>query len=172
MKSSIRLWVAGFFSSRNIVAILLFHWESWLGFGMTINPGKRKTRRFALGKSTFCSKIKQQNSSVNSGPNFPNPSPVLYITSLGVTESFRALLDQGTSIFNIMFLLSSDIYIIFQKNINSNLSPLAITVIISTPVYHFCLNDFLVLKVPALCSCHFWAVMFFVLEEKHSRTDR
>lgn len=56
MKSSIRLWVAGFFSSRNIVAILLFHWESWLGFGMTINPGKRKTRRFALGKFTYCSK--------------------------------------------------------------------------------------------------------------------
>lgn len=53
VKSSIRLWVAGFFSSRNIVAILLFHWESWLGFGMTINPEKRKTRRFALGKSTY-----------------------------------------------------------------------------------------------------------------------
>lgn len=58
MKSSIRLWVAGFFSSRNIVAILLFHWESWLGFGMTINPGKRKTRRFALGKFTYFSKKK------------------------------------------------------------------------------------------------------------------
>lgn len=56
MKSSIRLWIAGFFSSRNIVAILLFHWESWLGFGMTINPGKRKTRRFALGKFTYFSK--------------------------------------------------------------------------------------------------------------------
>lgn len=23
-------------------AILLFHWESWLGFGMTINPEKRR----------------------------------------------------------------------------------------------------------------------------------
>lgn len=52
VKSSIRLGVAGFFSSRTIVAILLFHWESWLGFGRTINPGKRKTRRFALGKLT------------------------------------------------------------------------------------------------------------------------
>lgn len=59
MKSSIRLGVAGFFSSRNIVAILLFHWESWLGFGMTINPGKRKTRRFALGKFTYFSQKKK-----------------------------------------------------------------------------------------------------------------
>lgn len=50
----------GFFSSRNIVAILLFHWESWLGFGMTINPGKRKTRRFALGKFTYCSRKKKE----------------------------------------------------------------------------------------------------------------
>lgn len=25
-------------SSRNILAILLFHWESWLGFGMTTTP--------------------------------------------------------------------------------------------------------------------------------------
>lgn len=50
----------GFFSSRNIVAILLFHWESWLGFGMTINPGKRKTRRFALGKFTYCKQKKKE----------------------------------------------------------------------------------------------------------------
>lgn len=42
------------------MAILLFHWESWLGFGMTINPGKRKTRRFALGKFTYCSKKKKK----------------------------------------------------------------------------------------------------------------
>lgn len=63
VKGSIRLWVAVFFSSRNIVAILLFHWESWLGFGMTINPGKRKTRRFALGKLTHCSKNQATNSS-------------------------------------------------------------------------------------------------------------
>lgn len=65
MKSSIRLWVAGFFSSRNIVAILLFHWESWLGFGMTINPGKRKTRRFALGKFTYCSKKTKKDKTKN-----------------------------------------------------------------------------------------------------------
>lgn len=65
VKSSIRLWVAGFFSSRNIVAILLFHWESWLGFGMTINPGKRKTRRFALGKITYSSKTKREKKSSN-----------------------------------------------------------------------------------------------------------
>lgn len=42
------------------MAILLFHWESWLGFGMTINPGKRKTRRFALGKFTHCSRKQKE----------------------------------------------------------------------------------------------------------------
>lgn len=60
VESSIGLWVAGFFSSRNIVAILLFHWESWLGFGMIVNPGKRKTRRFALGKFICCCKRKKK----------------------------------------------------------------------------------------------------------------
>lgn len=37
----------GSLAAENTVVILLFHWESWLGLGMTINPGKRKTRRFA-----------------------------------------------------------------------------------------------------------------------------
>lgn len=72
MKSSIRLWVAGFFSSRNIVAILLFHWESWLGFGMTINPGKRKTRRFALGKFTYCSKKNKKRQKTNKNKKLSN----------------------------------------------------------------------------------------------------
>lgn len=82
MESSIRHWVAGFFSSRNIVAILLSHWESWLGFGMTINPGKRKTRRFALGKS------KKERKKSSNKKQLPSPEPA-------------AFHDQGTSLLHI-----------------------------------------------------------------------
>lgn len=57
VKSSIRLCVtqhlcdAGFLAAE--IAILQSHWVSWLGFGMTINPAKRKTktkRKLALGQ--------------------------------------------------------------------------------------------------------------------------